>query len=161
MLLEHDDNAYLKYLVDSEFSVLILSLNLCRYCNNFYINDVFKIAAMLWSSNQNVFRASFKQLSWNMMEMQFCTNSRRGPPITCKPVNIAKKMKNLSHTTEVIFHLGSLHQITDRMFLCFSHGLCGHRTSGNSMQFRKPLIVAYYDVDYVKNTKGTNYWRNR
>jgi protein disulfide isomerase family A protein 3 len=24
-----------------------------------------------------------------------------------------------------------------------------------------PLVVAYYDVDYVKNVKGTNYWRNR
>ena len=29
----------------------------------------------------------------------------------------------------------------------------------NSLQ--EPLIVAYYDVDYVKNIKGTNYWRNR
>lgn len=41
------------------------------------------------------------------------------------------------------------------------HGLCGHRTTGNIDQFKTPLIVAYYDVDYVKNTKGTNYWRNR
>lgn len=41
------------------------------------------------------------------------------------------------------------------------HGLCGHRTTGNQEQFKKPLVVAYYDVDYVKNTKGTNYWRNR
>ena len=23
------------------------------------------------------------------------------------------------------------------------------------------MIVAYYDMDYVKNIKGTNYWRNR
>lgn len=23
------------------------------------------------------------------------------------------------------------------------------------------MVVAYYGVDYVKNTKGTNYWRNR
>ncbi|XP_033749423.1 protein disulfide-isomerase A3-like [Pecten maximus] len=41
-------------------------------------------------------------------------------------------------------------------------GLCGHRTQGNAASFsRRPLIVAYYDVDYVKNIKGTNYWRNR
>ena len=26
---------------------------------------------------------------------------------------------------------------------------------------QEPLVVAYYDVDYVKNIKGTNYWRNR
>lgn len=41
------------------------------------------------------------------------------------------------------------------------HGLCGHRTTSNQAQFKMPLVVAYYDVDYVKNTKGTNYWRNR
>lgn len=42
-----------------------------------------------------------------------------------------------------------------------ANGLVGHRTSGNQGQYKKPLIVAYYDVDYVKNPKGTNYWRNR
>jgi len=41
------------------------------------------------------------------------------------------------------------------------HGLCGHRTAGNAKDFGLPLVAAYYDVDYVKNPKGTNYWRNR
>lgn len=41
------------------------------------------------------------------------------------------------------------------------HGLVGHRTSGNNNQFKRPLVTAYYDVDYIKNAKGTNYWRNR
>lgn len=41
------------------------------------------------------------------------------------------------------------------------HGLVGHRTHDNHEDFKTPLIVAYYDVDYVKNVKGTNYWRNR
>lgn len=41
------------------------------------------------------------------------------------------------------------------------HGLCGHRTTSNQDQFKKPLVVAYYNVDYIKNAKGTNYWRNR
>eukprot|EP00095_Tigriopus_kingsejongensis_P001310 snap_masked-scaffold1226_size54525-processed-gene-0.1 protein:Tk01310 transcript:snap_masked-scaffold1226_size54525-processed-gene-0.1-mRNA-1 annotation:"disulfide-isomerase a3 precursor" len=42
------------------------------------------------------------------------------------------------------------------------HGFVGHRTIDNVKDFqRKPLVVAYYDVDYVKNEKGTNYWRNR
>ena len=35
------------------------------------------------------------------------------------------------------------------------------RTSEIQWQFQKPLIVAYYNVDYVKDPKGTNYWRNR
>ncbi|XP_022244185.1 protein disulfide-isomerase A3-like isoform X3 [Limulus polyphemus] len=41
------------------------------------------------------------------------------------------------------------------------HGLAGHRTQGNMQQFKSPLVVAYFKVDYVKNIKGTNYWRNR
>ncbi|ELU16122.1 hypothetical protein CAPTEDRAFT_168943 [Capitella teleta] len=41
------------------------------------------------------------------------------------------------------------------------HGLAGQRTTSNLEQFKQPLVVAYYDVDYVKNAKGTNYWRNR
>jgi protein disulfide isomerase family A protein 3 len=32
---------------------------------------------------------------------------------------------------------------------------------GNADKFKKPLVIAYYDVDYEKNEKGTNYWRNR
>lgn len=41
------------------------------------------------------------------------------------------------------------------------HGLVGHRTRDTSQDFVNPLVVAYYAVDYVKNPKGTNYWRNR
>jgi protein disulfide isomerase family A protein 3 len=41
------------------------------------------------------------------------------------------------------------------------HGLVGHRTVDNVKQFEKPIVIAYYEVDYVKNVKGTNYWRNR
>lgn len=41
------------------------------------------------------------------------------------------------------------------------HGLVGHRTRENSNDFKHPLVTAYYGVDYIKNVKGTNYWRNR
>ncbi|XP_071502882.1 protein disulfide-isomerase A3-like [Diadema antillarum] len=41
------------------------------------------------------------------------------------------------------------------------NGLCGHMTPDNSQFFKKPLLTAYYDVDYKLNVKGTNYWRNR
>jgi len=41
------------------------------------------------------------------------------------------------------------------------HGLVGHRQQSNVADFDAPIIVAYYDVDYVKNGKVTNYWRNR
>lgn len=41
------------------------------------------------------------------------------------------------------------------------HGLVGHKTQDVSGDFKNPILVAYYAVDYVKNPKGTNYWRNR
>lgn len=42
-----------------------------------------------------------------------------------------------------------------------SHGLVGVRTRDSSTDFKAPFVVAYYAVDYTKNPKGTNYWRNR
>lgn len=41
------------------------------------------------------------------------------------------------------------------------HGLAGVRTRETMNDFKNPLVVVYYAVDYVKNPKGTNYWRNR
>jgi len=41
------------------------------------------------------------------------------------------------------------------------HGFAGHRTADNQGQFKNPLVVAYYNIDYTKDVKGTNYWRNR
>uniref|UniRef100_A0A8D3C7I7 Protein disulfide-isomerase n=1 Tax=Scophthalmus maximus TaxID=52904 RepID=A0A8D3C7I7_SCOMX len=41
-------------------------------------------------------------------------------------------------------------------------GICPHMTDDNKDQLKsKDLLVAYYDVDYNKNPKGSNYWRNR
>jgi len=40
-------------------------------------------------------------------------------------------------------------------------GIVGHRTSDNAKRFKNPLVVVYYNVDYVKDVKGTNYVRNR
>ncbi|KAL2084549.1 hypothetical protein ACEWY4_020067 [Coilia grayii] len=41
-------------------------------------------------------------------------------------------------------------------------GLCPHLTPENRDSLRgRDLLVAYYDVDYLRNPKGTNYWRNR
>jgi protein disulfide isomerase family A protein 3 len=41
-------------------------------------------------------------------------------------------------------------------------GLAGIRTHDNSKYFSgRPLVKAFYDADYEKNPKGTNYYRNR
>ena len=47
-------------------------------------------------------------------------------------------------------------------FFC-SMGLAGVRDNDNIKFFetKKPLAVAYFDIDYIRNAKGSNYWRNR
>jgi len=40
-------------------------------------------------------------------------------------------------------------------------GLVGVRTQDNAKEFKAPVVIAYFAVDYKKNPKGTNYWRNR
>uniref|UniRef100_A0A4X1VB20 Protein disulfide-isomerase n=1 Tax=Sus scrofa TaxID=9823 RepID=A0A4X1VB20_PIG len=41
-------------------------------------------------------------------------------------------------------------------------GICPHMTEDNKDLIQgKDLLLAYYDVDYEKNAKGSNYWRNR
>lgn len=41
------------------------------------------------------------------------------------------------------------------------HGLVGHRTTSNAADFKTPLVIVLFNVDYVKDVKGSNYVRNR
>ncbi|XP_059620059.1 protein disulfide-isomerase A3 [Phlebotomus argentipes] len=76
----------------------------------------------------------------------------------------------------LLFRASNLHNKFEENFLKFDgsdvgeltqfvrqnlHGLVGLRTRDSVSEFQNPLVVAYYNVDYVKNAKGTNYWRNR
>ncbi|MBN3310035.1 PDIA3 isomerase, partial [Amia calva] len=41
-------------------------------------------------------------------------------------------------------------------------GLCPHLTNENREQLMgRDLLMAIYDIDYLRNPKGSNYWRNR
>lgn len=60
---------------------------------------------------------------------------------------------------EILLH--SCYENSVVMSICCSFGIAGIRTRDNVQDFKNPLVVAYYNVDYVKNPKGTNYWRNR
>jgi len=42
-----------------------------------------------------------------------------------------------------------------------SNGLVGVRTASNAGDYSKPTVVVYYNVDYTRDPKGTNYVRNR
>lgn len=70
-------------------------------------------------------------------------------------------LKNKFEQSEVVYEgrpdAGDLQTFIDDNY----NGLVGHRTMDSMNQYKTPVIVAYYKVDYVKNAKGTNYWRNR
>uniref|UniRef100_A0A4W5Q4Q2 Protein disulfide-isomerase A3 n=1 Tax=Hucho hucho TaxID=62062 RepID=A0A4W5Q4Q2_9TELE len=41
-------------------------------------------------------------------------------------------------------------------------GMCPHLTNENRDKLKgQDLLTAYYDLDYLQNPKGSNYWRNR
>jgi len=73
----------------------------------------------------------------------------------------AKKFQSKFENSEELFDgspdATSLESFITKKFF----GLVGHRTQNNHQYFDAPVLVAYYDVDYEKNVKGTNYWRNR
>uniref|UniRef100_T1JE30 Protein disulfide-isomerase n=1 Tax=Strigamia maritima TaxID=126957 RepID=T1JE30_STRMM len=74
----------------------------------------------------------------------------------------APQMKNKFEDSEVVFKGDETDREEIEQFITNNyHGLVGHRTGDNMASFLTPLIIAYYKVDYVKNVKGTNYWRNR
>ncbi|OQR74426.1 protein disulfide-isomerase A3-like [Tropilaelaps mercedesae] len=73
----------------------------------------------------------------------------------------AKKFYNIFESSKVVYD-GPPDTLALESFVKKSYfGLVGHRTKDNYQNFETPLLVAYYDVDYEKNPKGTNYWRNR
>lgn len=66
-------------------------------------------------------------------------------------------MENKFEPSTVKFDGSSLDDFVKENF----HGLVGVRSRESMKDFVNPLVVAYYTVDYEKNPKGTNYWRNR
>ncbi|KAJ1180173.1 hypothetical protein NDU88_005397 [Pleurodeles waltl] len=76
-----------------------------------------------------------------------------------RPVHLANKFEDssVSYAEDKISSNKIKKFIQDNIF-----GICPHMTEDNKDQIQgKDLLVAYYDVDYEKNQKGSNYWRNR
>jgi len=69
-----------------------------------------------------------------------------------------KTLQNKFEPSEVVYEGADP---VDKWVKANYHGICGVRTTDNAADFKNPLVTAYYAVDYVKNAKGTNYWRNR
>uniref|UniRef100_A0A4W5N3S6 Protein disulfide-isomerase n=1 Tax=Hucho hucho TaxID=62062 RepID=A0A4W5N3S6_9TELE len=75
-----------------------------------------------------------------------------------RPPRLNSKFEDSLVKSDEAVSTASLRQfIRDNVF-----GLCPHLTAENRENMRgRDLLVAYYNVDYLRNIKGTNYWRNR
>ncbi|XP_055517037.1 protein disulfide-isomerase A3 [Leucoraja erinacea] len=79
--------------------------------------------------------------------------------ILFRPQRLANKFEssNVQYTEAKFSNTKIKTFVQDNIF-----GFCPYMTEDNKDQFKgKDLLVAYYDVDYEKNPKGSNYWRNR
>ncbi|XP_066158872.1 protein disulfide-isomerase A3 [Euwallacea fornicatus] len=74
-----------------------------------------------------------------------------------RPAHLKNKFEPESVTYSGSAETADLNDFVTKNF----HGLVGVRKTDNQREFNKPLVIVYYGVDYVKNPKGTNYWRNR
>ncbi|KAL0962284.1 hypothetical protein UPYG_G00338100 [Umbra pygmaea] len=75
-----------------------------------------------------------------------------------RPPRLASKFEeSVLHFTESITTNTLRRFIRDNIF-----GLCPHLTTENRDKLKgRDLLTAYYDLDYLRNPKGSNYWRNR
>ncbi|KAJ8955403.1 hypothetical protein NQ318_003501 [Aromia moschata] len=77
--------------------------------------------------------------------------------ILFRPVHLHNKFEEKSIRYHGKADADEINEFITKQF----HGLVGHRKPDNKQEFQNPLVIAFYSVDYVKNPKGTNYWRNR
>uniref|UniRef100_A0A0K8S4V4 protein disulfide-isomerase n=1 Tax=Lygus hesperus TaxID=30085 RepID=A0A0K8S4V4_LYGHE len=72
-----------------------------------------------------------------------------------------KWLRNKFEPDEVVYDGEETQVALEEWMKNVQHGIVGLRTPSNIRDFTLPVVVAYYDVDYEKNPKSTNYWRNR
>jgi len=73
-----------------------------------------------------------------------------------------KHLQNKFEDAAVKFEGGDIKAELEAWIKKNYHGVAGHRTFDNAGDFAgSDVVTAFYNVDYEKNPKGTNYWRNR
>lgn len=104
-------------------------------------------------------RESYRFAHTNLAELLSKQNIEGDGIILFRPSRLSNKFEDssVSFSEEKFTNAKIKKFIQDNIF-----GICPHMTDDNKDQLRgKDLLVAYYDVDYEKNPKGSNYWRNR
>lgn len=72
-----------------------------------------------------------------------------------------KHLHNKFEPASVVYEDSNIDKAVEAFIKVNYHGLVGHRTQDTMGDFPDPVVIAFYNLDYIKNVKGTNYWRNR
>ncbi|XP_078097604.1 protein disulfide-isomerase A3 [Mustelus asterias] len=107
----------------------------------------------------NAMRENYRFAHTNTEELLEKYDIKSKGIILFRPPRLANKFESstVQYTEEKFTNAKVKKFVLDNIF-----GICAHMTEDNKDQLKgKDLLVAYYDVDYEKNPKGSNYWRNR
>ncbi|KAI5087374.1 protein disulfide-isomerase A3 precursor [Silurus meridionalis] len=106
----------------------------------------------------NLMRDSFRFAHTTDMQLGLKYDLTSEGVLLFRPPRLASKFED-----SVVPHRGSFSVTGLRRFIRDNiFGICPHLTKENKDQLRKrDLLTAYYDLDYLHNPKGSNYWRNR
>ena len=129
-------------------------------------NDVYVIGffsddlgiAKEFQSAAGKLRDSFKCFHTTNADVIKAASVTAGQIILYRPKRLFTKLEESS----VVFDDSSAKSSQIQSFMKDNYaGLAGHLTPDNGQFFKKPQAVVYYQLDYVKNPKGSNYYRNR
>ncbi|XP_041652276.1 protein disulfide-isomerase A3 [Cheilinus undulatus] len=107
----------------------------------------------------NTLRDNYRFAHSNAQELLKSNDVEEEGVVLFRPKRLSNKFEDgsVKYTGDVFTSNKIKKFIQDNIF-----GICPHMTDDNKDQLRgKDLMVAYFDVDYDKNPKGSNYWRNR
>ncbi|XP_048883078.1 protein disulfide isomerase family A, member 7 isoform X2 [Brienomyrus brachyistius] len=106
----------------------------------------------------SVMRDSYRFSHTTQLDLGFKHGVETESVVLFRPPRLSSKFEdNLVKFSESISTASLRRFIRDNIF-----GLCPHLTNENKDSLKgRDLMTVYYDVDYLRNPKGTNYWRNR
>ncbi|XP_063715740.1 protein disulfide-isomerase A3-like [Symsagittifera roscoffensis] len=126
-----------------------------------YIIGFFKEGSSLssaFASASNKLRDNFKLALTTSEEVIKAASATAETVTLYRPKRLITKLEESSVTlTDASANSAQISSFVKDNF----SGLTGHLTPDNGPFFKKPQCVAYYQVDYLRNPKGTNYYRNR
>lgn len=96
-----------------------------------------------------------RKILWSFTVLS-CTPTNSNPTLLFMTVLLTRMILKLSSLLNSEIRLTAFSRVVKPIFVLFcfnylnSHGLVGIRTQDTAKDFRQPLVIAYFQVDYTK-----------